>query len=57
MVLAGCSGDADDGGSTETSSQGVTLGIVQARGNLVAGVKGTQAGFGFVDENGNFAGL
>ena len=59
IALAACSGDTDGNGSGEAEemSQGATLGIVQERGNLMAGVKDSQAGFGFVDEAGNFTGL
>ena len=38
-------------------SQESTLDLVTDRGKLMAGVKGTQAGFGFVNEMGDFVGL
>lgn len=36
---------------------GVTLETVQARGNLICGVNSQVPGFGYVDANGNFAGI
>lgn len=43
--------------TAEPAAPGETLGVVRDRGNLVCGVHGTFAGFGTVDESGNFVGF
>jgi general L-amino acid transport system substrate-binding protein len=55
-VAAGSEG-ADTGGGAEGGAEGGTLAAVQSRGTLNCGVNDAVPGFGFTDEQGEFAGF
>jgi general L-amino acid transport system substrate-binding protein len=50
-------GGTEAGGEDDAAASGGTLAAVQSRGTLICGVNDAVPGFGFTDEDGNFAGF